>query len=56
MERQTLIITQGLCLSTVQNVILRGQPLTLQNIIQKANIKVILKFYYSLNFYLAWRP
>lgn len=35
-----MIVTQGLRLGTVQNVISKGQPLTVQNIVNKTNMKV----------------
>ncbi|KAI1713384.1 piwi domain-containing protein [Ditylenchus destructor] len=39
-ERRTEVVTQGLRLGTVRNVLERGQPQTVQNIVQKTNIKL----------------
>lgn len=39
-ERDYRVITQGLKIGTIRNVITKGQPQTLQNIVNKTNVKV----------------
>ena len=39
-ERKTEIITQGLNMGTVRQVLQKGQPLTLENIVNKMNVKM----------------
>lgn len=39
-ERIFMVITQGLRLGTIRNVVSKGQPLTVQNIVNKTNVKV----------------
>ena len=39
-ERKTEVITQGLKITTVKNVLYKGQWQTMDNIINKTNIKM----------------
>jgi hypothetical protein len=39
-EAETRIITQAVKFRTVKNMLTKGQPQTLQNIINKTNVKV----------------